>query len=194
MIVLTPVLGRPGRGVGRRADATPSAARWWAVALVFFCGPLPDAAALPRAGSDPHPRSSGSGRSRPVPGDGLADPCPQLFAGAGGRFVAGILVSETEYSHQVVADMVPFRDVFASVFFISVGMLVDLDFVVANVFMVVGLAIAVIVTKALICGLAVVALRFSDPDGAERRPRAGADRRVLLRVDGGRPRQRPAAG
>ena len=64
------------------------------------------------------------------------------FSLALGAFVAGILVSETEYSHQVVADMVPFRDVFASVFFISIGMLVDLGFVAAHAPAVFGLALA----------------------------------------------------
>ena len=61
-----------------------------------------------------------------------------------GAFLAGLLVAETEYSHQVMADIVPFRDVFASVFFISVGMLVDLDFVAANALAVLGLAIAIV--------------------------------------------------
>lgn len=82
------------------------------------------------------------------------------FSLALGAFVAGILISETEYSHQVMADIVPFRDVFASVFFISVGMLVDLGFVADRVPAVVGLAIAAIAAKALTCGAAVAALRF----------------------------------
>ena len=82
------------------------------------------------------------------------------FSLALGAFVAGIIVSETEYSHQVVADMVPFRDVFASVFFISIGMLVDLRFVAQHALAVVGLALAVVAAKALACGVAVAALRF----------------------------------
>lgn len=40
-----------------------------------------------------------------------------------GAFLAGILVSESEYSHQVVAEILPFRDLFSSLFFISIGML-----------------------------------------------------------------------
>ncbi len=82
------------------------------------------------------------------------------FSLALGAFVAGILISETEYSHQVVADMVPFRDVFASVFFISVGMLVDLEYFAAHAPAVLALAVAVIVAKIFACGVAVVALRF----------------------------------
>ncbi|MEM7355901.1 MAG: cation:proton antiporter [Acidobacteriota bacterium] len=82
------------------------------------------------------------------------------FSLALGAFVAGILVSETEYSHQVVADMVPFRDVFASVFFISMGMLVDLELLASRAPLVLGLALAIIVLKALACAVAVALLRF----------------------------------
>ncbi len=82
------------------------------------------------------------------------------FSLALGAFVAGILVSETEYSHQVVADMAPFRDVFASVFFISMGMLVDLSYVAAHALAVAGLALAIVAVKAVACAVAVAALRF----------------------------------
>ncbi len=82
------------------------------------------------------------------------------FSLALGAFVAGIIVSETEYSHQVVADVVPFRDVFASVFFVSIGMLVDLRFVAAHTLAVFALAVAIVAAKILACGVAVAALRF----------------------------------
>lgn len=49
------------------------------------------------------------------------------FSLALGAFVAGLLVAESDYRSQVVADVEPFRDLFASVFFVSIGMLVDLD-------------------------------------------------------------------
>ena len=42
-----------------------------------------------------------------------------------GSFVAGILVSESELSYQAAAEVIPFRDLFAVLFFVSVGMLVD---------------------------------------------------------------------
>ena len=50
------------------------------------------------------------------------------FSLALGAFLAGLIVSESEYSHQIVADIAPFRDLFSSIFFVSVGMLVDLSF------------------------------------------------------------------
>jgi CPA2 family monovalent cation:H+ antiporter-2 len=67
-----------------------------------------------------------------------------------GAFVAGLLVTETEYGHQAIADVAPFRDLFASLFFISVGMLVDLEFAVAHLPTIVALAAAVVVVKSLV--------------------------------------------
>ncbi len=46
-----------------------------------------------------------------------------------GSFIAGLLISDSEYSHQVVADVLPLRDSFAGIFFISIGTQVDLDFI-----------------------------------------------------------------
>jgi CPA2 family monovalent cation:H+ antiporter-2 len=46
-----------------------------------------------------------------------------------GALIAGLVISESEYSHQVIADVLPFRDVLNGVFFISVGMLLRLDYV-----------------------------------------------------------------
>jgi CPA2 family monovalent cation:H+ antiporter-2 len=42
-----------------------------------------------------------------------------------GAFVAGLVISESEYSHQVVDEILPFRDVFTALFFVSIGMLLD---------------------------------------------------------------------
>ena len=71
-----------------------------------------------------------------------------------GAFLAGLLVSETEYSHLVIADLLPFRDVFASVFFVSIGMLVDLDFAIANLPTLLAFAVGVLVLKTLATGIA----------------------------------------
>src|SRR6185436_7222871 len=76
------------------------------------------------------------------------------FSLALGAFLAGIVVSESEYSHQVVADVAPFRDVFTSVFFISIGMLVDVRFAAAHAGLVLALTAAVVAVKALTGGAA----------------------------------------
>ncbi len=45
-----------------------------------------------------------------------------------GAFIAGMVLSESEYSHQALSDIIPLRDVFGMLFFVSVGMLLDLPF------------------------------------------------------------------
>jgi CPA2 family monovalent cation:H+ antiporter-2 len=77
-----------------------------------------------------------------------------------GAFLAGILVSESEYSHQIVADILPFRDVFASLFFVSIGMLVDLGFARENLGMLLALTALVIAIKVFGAGTAVRLLGY----------------------------------
>jgi CPA2 family monovalent cation:H+ antiporter-2 len=49
-----------------------------------------------------------------------------------GAFLAGLVISESDYAHQAMAELVPFRDIFISLFFVAVGMLVQLDTVRAH--------------------------------------------------------------
>ena len=67
-----------------------------------------------------------------------------------GAFLAGVLLAESEYSHQVVSDVLPFKDVFNSLFFISVGMLLDVGAVAAFLPAVLGLVAGIVVLKASI--------------------------------------------
>lgn len=72
-----------------------------------------------------------------------------------GAFVAGMLISETQYKHQVEEDIKPFRDVLLGLFFISVGMLLDVRLVWEHIGLVLVLtAIPVLLKFALIAGLA----------------------------------------
>ena len=71
-----------------------------------------------------------------------------------GAFVAGILVSESDLSHQAAAEVIPFRDLFAVLFFVSVGMLVDPGALVATLpAVVVMIVLAVIVKGAVTAAL-----------------------------------------
>ena len=45
-----------------------------------------------------------------------------------GAFLAGLVISESDYAHQALAELLPFRDIFISLFFVAVGMLVQFDF------------------------------------------------------------------
>lgn len=47
-----------------------------------------------------------------------------------GAFIAGLVLSDSEYDHRVIAEVVPLRDLFATLFFVSVGMLVDVRLIV----------------------------------------------------------------
>ncbi|MBC3861247.1 cation:proton antiporter [Undibacterium jejuense] len=74
-----------------------------------------------------------------------------------GAFVAGMLISETEYRHQVEEDIKPFRDVLLGLFFITIGMMLNLGVVLSNIWMVLLLFIVPILLKlVLITGLAKV--------------------------------------
>ena len=74
-----------------------------------------------------------------------------------GAFIAGMVLSESEYSHQVVADVLPFRDVFNSVFFVSIGMLLSLSALWADLGVVLAWVSALTLGKAAVV-LAVVRL------------------------------------
>lgn len=71
-----------------------------------------------------------------------------------GAFLAGMLISETEYRHHVEDDIKPFRDILLGLFFVTIGMLLDIQAVIQNFMWVMLLLIALIVIKAiLIAGL-----------------------------------------
>lgn len=75
-----------------------------------------------------------------------------------GAFLAGLLLAETEYRHQVEADIQPFRGLFLGLFFITVGMVIDLPFVLRHWATVLELTLALLVTKPLLLlGLARIA-------------------------------------
>lgn len=66
-----------------------------------------------------------------------------------GAFIAGAVISESDYSNQVVADILPFRDVFNSIFFVSIGLLLSVGALIANFGTVLVLVGALIVLKLL---------------------------------------------
>lgn len=78
-----------------------------------------------------------------------------------GALVAGLVISESEYSHQAVAEILPFRDTFNSIFFTSVGMLLHLDVVVQHAAALLGLTVAAILLKGVLIGTVIGALTGS---------------------------------
>ena len=69
-----------------------------------------------------------------------------------GAFLAGLIVSESESSHEALGHISPFRDVFTSFFFVSVGMLLDFHMLFQKPLLIAGLTIGVLVAKSIIAG------------------------------------------
>ncbi len=74
-----------------------------------------------------------------------------------GAFMAGLVISESEYSHQAMAEVLPFRDSFNSLFFVSIGMLMDARVLLSHPVLVVALIGAVLVGKFVTGAIPVVA-------------------------------------
>jgi monovalent cation:H+ antiporter-2, CPA2 family len=77
-----------------------------------------------------------------------------------GALLAGLIISGSEYSHQAASIVLPFRDIFTSFFFISVGMLVDVRFLAAHFWFVLFLIAVAILVKALLATAAPLALGY----------------------------------
>jgi len=77
-----------------------------------------------------------------------------------GAFLAGLIISESEYSHQATSIILPFRELFTSFFFISVGMLMDVTFFLENLAIVLGAVLLVFVVKSVIAAGAIALLRY----------------------------------
>lgn len=75
-----------------------------------------------------------------------------------GAFIAGLAISESEYSHQALSDIIPFREAFMSLFFISVGMLLDPAILVKYPLMIASLVATILLIKALVTTGAAMAL------------------------------------
>lgn len=82
-----------------------------------------------------------------------------------GAFVAGMLISETEYRYQVEEDIKPFRDVLMGLFFVTIGMLLDLQLVVANFQWVLAALLGLLVVKFAVAGGLSRALGASPGNG-----------------------------
>jgi len=77
-----------------------------------------------------------------------------------GAFLAGLIISESEYSYQALGSILPFRDVFTSIFFISIGMLFDIGHFFRNPAVLLLLAAAVIVLKGAVAFFVPAVLGF----------------------------------
>ncbi|MGY1889960.1 cation:proton antiporter [Pseudomonas sp. SDT291_1_S447] len=84
-----------------------------------------------------------------------------------GAFLAGMLLGESHYRHQIEADIRPFRDILLGVFFVSIGMLIDLQLFVSHSLLILGLTVGLMVIKGIVVAL-LVKWRGSDSETAWR--------------------------
>lgn len=77
-----------------------------------------------------------------------------------GAFLAGLTISESEYSQQALSNILPFRDVFTSFFFVSIGMLLDIGLLFQHPGLIALGAIGVLALKTVIAGGATALLGF----------------------------------
>jgi CPA2 family monovalent cation:H+ antiporter-2 len=73
------------------------------------------------------------------------------LSAAFGAFAAGLLISQSGFARQAFADILPFRDTFAALFFVSLGMLANINFVGDNLGTVILVAVIIMVSKFVIC-------------------------------------------
>jgi CPA2 family monovalent cation:H+ antiporter-2 len=69
-----------------------------------------------------------------------------------GAFLAGLMISESKYSHNAFGNLIPFKDTFTSFFFVSIGMLLDMSFVIEHYQLVIASVLLVIILKTVIAG------------------------------------------
>ncbi|HOW56403.1 MAG TPA: cation:proton antiporter [Smithellaceae bacterium] len=67
-----------------------------------------------------------------------------------GAFLAGLAISDTDFTHQIISDINPFRDIFLSVFFVSFGMMLDLHFFGQHPLYIIAITLLIILIKSLI--------------------------------------------
>ncbi len=67
-----------------------------------------------------------------------------------GAFIAGMVIAETKFKHQVQADLEHFRDILLGIFFVSVGMQINIPFAISNISTILGLLISILIFKAII--------------------------------------------
>jgi CPA2 family monovalent cation:H+ antiporter-2 len=78
-----------------------------------------------------------------------------------GAFLAGLIISESEYSHDALEHITPFRDIFTSFFFVSVGMLFNVGFLLQNLLVILIVVAGILLLKSIIVALTTLLLGFS---------------------------------
>ena len=78
-----------------------------------------------------------------------------------GAFLAGLIISESEYSHHALGNILPFKDIFTTFFFVSIGMMLDIHFLIEQILPISLIALSLTVIKAIIAGSVTFLLGYS---------------------------------
>lgn len=77
-----------------------------------------------------------------------------------GAFVAGLILAESDYNHQILSEIIPFKDAFNSIFFVSIGLLLNISFVVSNPLLISSFALGIILIKSAIIISIVLFIKY----------------------------------
>jgi len=77
-----------------------------------------------------------------------------------GAFIAGIILAESDFNHEIIAEILPFKDAFNSLFFISIGLLLNISFLLSFPMQLIGLVLGIIIIKSIIIMVIVLWLKF----------------------------------
>ncbi|MDY0365285.1 MAG: cation:proton antiporter [Arcobacteraceae bacterium] len=78
-----------------------------------------------------------------------------------GAFIAGMLIAETKFKHQIIADLIPFRDILLGLFFITVGLQINFTTILNNFFTIIALSIVILLLKSILIFLVVRIFTFT---------------------------------
>lgn len=80
-----------------------------------------------------------------------------------GAFIAGMMIAETEYKHQIEADLIPFRDLLLGFFFITIGLQINIEVIIKYWYIIIALTIAIMIIKT-ICVFLLLAIKDTKTD------------------------------
>ena len=133
MVLIVPLLGAPGQGVGALLDIGIAIGK---AVLVVVATLVVARFVVPRmlawVDREPQPRGVSAGDPRAVHRHRVGDVAGRACRSRSARSCGGLVVAETEYSHRALGDVLPLRDAFVSVFFVSLGMLFDVRLVLSQ--------------------------------------------------------------
>ena len=77
-----------------------------------------------------------------------------------GAFLAGLIISESEYSQEALSNILPFRDIFTSFFFISIGMLLNIEVLFQRPFVIILVALGILILKLITASVSTIMIGF----------------------------------